>query len=193
MITRAKFNRSDDLDALLRHAMGYAEHMMATAGSVPPTLMAATPEGFLMFVPKSLKDVAEKDKFANAGRLLAVAHKATAVALVLETWATSAKRPGPALPQVPPSQSPDRVEVVVIMAEARGVKAQQFLSIQRDSRGKFAWFGTSPEPEFNEMEGRFAQMMPPKKPSDKDAQMAKMRLTAMGIIVERKGQNPMWN
>ena len=193
MISRKKFDRSDDLDALLRHAMGYAKHMMATAGRVPPTLMAETPEGFLMFVPKSLQDVAEKDKFANAGRLLAVAYKATAVAMVLETWATSAKRPGPDLPQVPPSQAPDREEVVVIMAEARGAKAQQFLCIQRDSGGKFTGFGTSPEPQFEKMEGRFAQMMPQKKPTDKDAQMAKMLLTAMGGIGEGKGQNPMRN
>ncbi len=26
-----------------------------------------------------------------------------------------------------------------------------------------------------------------------DAQMAKLLLTAMGVIVEGKGQNPMWN
>ena len=147
----------------------------------------------MMFVPKSLEDGAEKDKFANAGRLLAVGYKATAVAMVLESWATFAKRPGQALPQVPPSQSPDREEVVVIIAEARGAKAQQFLFIQRDSGGKFAGFGTSLVPQFEEMEGRFAQMMPPKEPSDKDAQMAKMLLTAMGVIVEGKGQNPMWN
>ena len=193
MIPRKPFDRSDYLDALLRHAKSYAEHMMATTGSVPPTLMAETPEGFMMFVPKSLEDGAEKDKFANAGRLLAVGYKATAVAMVLESWATFAKRPGQALPQVPPSQSPDREEVVVIIAEARGAKAQQFLFIQRDSRGKFSGFGTSLVPQFEKMEGRFAQMMPPKEPSDKDAQMAKMLLTAMGVIVEGKGADPMWN
>lgn len=193
MIPRKKFDRSDDLDALLRNAKGYAEHMMGTTGTVPPALMAETPEGFMMFVPKSLEDGAEKDKFANAGRLLAVGYKATALAMVLESWATFAKRPGQPLPKVPPSQSPDREEVVVIMAEARGSKAQQFLFIQRDSSGKFTGFGTSLVPQFEELEGRFAQMMPPKEPSDKDAQMAQMLLTAMGVIVVNKGQNPMWN
>ena len=93
----------------------------------------------MMFVPKSLEDGAEKDKFANAGRLLAVGY------------------------------------------------------IQRDSGGKFAGFGTSLVPQFEELEGRFAQMMPPKEPGDKDAQMARMLLTAMGVIVEGKGADPMWN
>ena len=60
---------------------------MSTVGSVPPA-MAETPEGFMMFVPKSLGDGAEKDKSANAGRLFAVGYKATAVAMALEdpTW-----------------------------------------------------------------------------------------------------------
>ena len=48
MIPRKRFDRSDDLDALLRHAKGYAEHMMGTTGSVPPALMAETPEGFII-------------------------------------------------------------------------------------------------------------------------------------------------
>ena len=35
MILRKKFDRSDDLDALLRHAKGYAEHMMGAWQNTP--------------------------------------------------------------------------------------------------------------------------------------------------------------
>jgi len=186
-------SQADDLKTLLHHATGYARHMMETTGSVPPTLMADTPEGVILFVPKSMADDDAKDKFANAGRLLAVGHKATAVAMVLESWATFANRPGQPVANVPPSQSPDREEVVVVMAEAHCARAQQFLFIQRDGQGKFTGFGTSLLPQFDQMEGRFARMMPGKKPTENEAQMARTLLKTMGMAVQTPGNNTLWN
>lgn len=181
------------LEALLAQGRHYAEHMMGSHGSVPPTLMALTEEGFMMFVPNSIANEKAKDQFANAGRLLAVGYKATAVAMILESWATFATRPGQVLPQTPPSQSPNREEVVVIMGETRDSRGQQFLFIQRNSAGNFTGFGTSLLPQFDDLQGRFAQMMPPKEPGEKDALMARTLLGAMGIQVRNEGFNPMWN
>lgn len=194
MMQRQNPNRNpDDLNRLLQHGAGYARHMMKTTGSVPPTLMADTPEGMMLFIPKTMGNENDKDAFANAGRLLAIGHKATSVMLILEAWMTLAKHPGEAVPNVPPSQSPDRKEVVVLMAEARGVRAQQFLFIERDWQQRFTGFGTSLVPQFDKIEGRFARMMPPKEPSNKDARLARLALRAMGVAVETLGSNPIWN
>ena len=120
----------EDLETLIDQSRHYAKHMLQKTGCVPPTLMALTPEGLMMFVPSELEDTDAKDKFANTGRLLAVGYKASAVVMILESWATFPKRPGLPLPEGPPSQSPDRKEVVVLMGETRDTRAQQFLFIQ---------------------------------------------------------------
>ncbi len=184
---------NDNLNSLIAQAKIYSKHMMEATGSVPPTLMALTPEGFMMFVPASVANENEKDQFANAGRLLAVGYNATAVAMILESWITFATRPGQPLDVTPPSQSPDRKEVIVIMGETRESCAQQFLFIQRNSSGKFTGFGTSLLPQFDDMQGRFAQMMPPKVPGENEVFMARSLLTAMGVKVTSAGFNPMWN
>jgi hypothetical protein len=79
------------------------------------------------------------------------------------------------------------------MAESRGAKAQRFLFIQRDSRGKFLGFGTSLLPQIDEVQGRFAGLLPPKEPSDEMALAAKNLLKSMGIALENVGFDPRWN
>lgn len=79
------------------------------------------------------------------------------------------------------------------MGETIGTCAQHFMFIERNSSGKFTGFGESLLPRFEQMEGRFAQMMPPKVPTEADVLAARMRLTAMGVEVANQGHNPMWN
>jgi hypothetical protein len=79
------------------------------------------------------------------------------------------------------------------MAECHGRSAQRFLFIQRDSFGKFIGFGTSLLPPNNEVQGRFAGLMPPKEPTDEMAMVARNLLRSMGIAVEKAGFDPRWN
>jgi len=169
--------------------------MMANAGSVPPTLMALTPSGTMMYVPQNLSDGEAKDQFANTARLIAVGYNASAVAMILESWARFAKSSREPLENadVPPSQSPDREEVVAVMAEARDRCIQRFLFIQRNSAGQFTGFGTSLVPELDEVKGRFAQLIPPNVPSANDSAMARSLLEVMGVVLDDHGQNPIWN
>ena len=175
----------------MKHARHYAEHMMRGARSIPPTLFADTEDGLLMCVPSQMEDERAKNNFANTSRMIAVGYRATAVAMVLESWMTKAK-PGESLdPSVPPSESPDREECVVITVENREDSQQQILLIQRDASGQFLGFGTAQK--ITEMKGRFAQMMPPKIPSEEDSKMARQLLKMMGVFPENRGFNPMWN
>lgn len=175
---------------LLREAVRYAGRELKKRGQIPPTLFAETANGRVKFVPKAINTAAEKDRFANTGRILAIATNATALVMVLESWAVFAKTLGDPLPEVP-SKSPDREEVVMISVETRGEYLHQILAIQRDAKGTFAGFSPIGIPEAD-IKGRFAQLLPPKAPGEGEMRMARMLLPGLGVLVEG-GQNPDWN
>jgi hypothetical protein len=188
-------SKDEPLATLLKQAEHYANFMMrGPAGTVPATLMALTPEGFVMHVPQKFGNEAEKDRFAKIGRLLALGYRADAIAIISESWIVVPKRRGMPLDMsVPPSQSPDREEVVAIMAEGNHRASQRLLFIQRDSFGSFSGFGASLLPEVDHVEGRFAGLMPPKAPTDEMTATARNLLKTMGISVERHGADHQWN
>jgi len=105
---------ADKLEALARQARHYAAHMMRTTGSVPPTVIADTSEGLIFCMPSNLADEAAKDRFAEVAKLLAVAFDARAIVMVIEAWARMATADGKLDTATPPSQSPDRMEVVAL-------------------------------------------------------------------------------
>ena len=179
--------RDEFLPALVKQAEHYANFMMrGAAGTVPPTIMALSPEGLTVHVAPKFTSEAEKNSFAKIGRLIAVGYRADAIAIISNAWMLAPKHRGQPLDMsVPPSQSPDREEVVAIMAEGRGRAAQRFLFIQRDSFGKFLGFGTSLLPEMDKAEGRFVGLLPPKAPTEQMASAARNLLQSMGVSVER--------
>lgn len=178
---------------MIRQACHYAEWNLREYGQVPPSAMALTKEGIFLMLPPKLGTEREKDKFADAARMLAVGYRADAVCMILESWAVFAKTPEQDIMNCPPSQSPDRVELVAISGEIKGLSAQQFLMIERDVAGVFSGFSNPMLPKFDELQGRFAGILPPREPKDNDAQMARFVLAGMGYIVEGKGSNPIWN
>jgi hypothetical protein len=167
----------ETLDDLLAEAGRYAEFCMRHGGTMPPTLfLIAGDAGPLMFVPASLTDEAEKDAFATLARLMCIAHDASAVVTALEAWMTVAK-PGEKLDLTErPAEAFDRQEVVILCGESRGFgQKQQFLPIIRSGNGKF--FGFDPTtPNFEHMEGRFAQILPPKTASIENRVLAQAML-----------------
>ncbi len=172
------------LDELLALAQGYAEFAMRNIGHVPPSLLADSPTGLIHFVPKNLKDERAKDNFANTARLICVGYEVTAAVLVLEAWMKMAK-PGETLDMTePPSEAFDRQEVVVLTGETVEHGKQKLLPIIRTDAGGFFGFGEPNGPKLDNFEGRFAQMLPPKRPSAEAREMARAMLAAMGISEE---------
>jgi len=54
------------LENLLQQAEHYSEYMMTnSSASVPATLMALTPEGFIMHIPNCFKNETDKEHFAK--------------------------------------------------------------------------------------------------------------------------------
>ena len=88
------------LDALAQQAKGYAQHMMRNTGSVPPTVIADTKDGFSFCMPSGMPDEAAKDRFADVARFRAIGFASHACIVQGEQRVTSSVRPYqvPALP-----------------------------------------------------------------------------------------------
>ena len=172
---------SKTLNELMVRAEHFANATFHSQGKMPPALFAATPTGPMVFVPQSLSDAQAKDNFANTARLMCVAQAATAAVIALEAWATFAK-PGESLDMdTPPSEAPERKELVVLMVEAAGVQKQKLLPIIRTDAGGFLGFGELKGLEVASFKGRFAEMLPPKPPTEKQRADAAVFLDVLGV------------
>lgn len=148
-----------------------------------PVMMAATPEGVILFSPDKMSDTGAKDDFATKVRLITASHAASAVVLIVESWITKAK-PGEKLDtETPPSESYDREEVVVLIGQAPQGNITHLLPIHRLDNGKFWNLGDAEDMPADSFEGRFANLLPPKHSDEKTRQMGKILLEAMGVKV----------
>jgi len=180
----------ESLDDLLAQAEHYAGFCMRNSGKMSPTLFLIGADGPLMFVPASLVDANEKDAFANTARLVCIAHGATVIVMALEAWMKTAT-PGEKLDMTePPSEAFDRQEVIVLMGESHGGQKQKFLPIIRSGNKKFFGFGESNMPSLDKIEGRFAQILPPKVADDQMRLLAKTMLKVKGVNVAKPVGTP---
>ena len=63
----------------------------------------------------------------------------------------------------------------------------------RTDAGGFFGFGENDGPKFDNYQGRFAQIIPPKKPTSESRERAKTMLAAMGITDQSLRNGPEWN
>jgi hypothetical protein len=181
------------LEPLAAQAKDYALHMMRTTGAVPPTVIADTDDGYVFCMPTSLTDDAAKDRFAEVARLFAIAHQANALVLIVEAWAKLPDATGHLDTTTPPSQSPDRKEVVALMLEDHSRCATSLVPITRDESGKFSSFGSVAPLDFGESAGRFSNLMPRNQPTSSDAAKAKAALQSLGLEIINRGFDPTLN
>jgi len=197
LLSRVKRNRWQEnpqgLEPLARQAAHYALHMMRTTGSVPPTVIADTDEGYIFCMPSELTDDAAKDRFAEVTRLFAIAQSARSIVMVVEAWARVPDANGHLDTETPPSQAPDRKEVVVLMLEDHSRNATVMLPILRDGTGTFTGFGDTGPMQFGESVGRFSGLMPRNKPSVREAAQARVTLQALGMHIVNRGFDPTMN
>ena len=158
---------------------------MGNSGKMSPTLFLIGADGPMVFVPASLADANEKDAFVTTARLLCIAHAATGVVMALEAWAKFARPDEKLDPTEQPSEAFDRQEVIVLMGESPRDQKQKFLPIIRSGNGNFFGFGESNAPTMDKMEGRFAQILSPKPPSEENRALAHAVLKVKGFNVTK--------
>lgn len=175
------------LEPLATQAEDYALHMMRTTGSVPPTVIADTDEGYIFCMPTSLTDEAAKDRFAEVARLVATAYCARSLVMIVEAWATMPDARGHLDSDTPPSQSPSRKEIVALMLEDHSRSATHLLPILRDAKEVFTQFGATNPLQYGESSGRFSGLMPRSKPSAREAALAKATLEVLRMDIINRG------
>jgi hypothetical protein len=169
------------LDDLFARAEDFANYSLRTGGQLPPVVFATTEKGDIWFLPNGLPDVRAKNEFANTTRLICAAYDAKAVVMALESWMTVAK-PGEAFDaDTPPSEAFDRREVVVLLGETAGQTKQKLLPIIRTDAGGFFGFGEFDSKPFDNFQGRFSGLLPPRIPDAGQRLLAKAVLAAMGV------------
>jgi hypothetical protein len=107
--------------------------------------------------------------------------------MALEAWMKTAKPDEKMDMTEPPSEAFDRQEVIVLMGESRGDQKQKFLPIIRSGNGKLFGLGESDTPGLEKMEGRFAQILPPKVATAEHQALAKAMLKVKGVNVTKPG------
>lgn len=176
-LTPPPYQQPVSLDELIANAEHFAEFCMNNSGRITPALFFISPEGQGMALPDSLADDNAKDDFANLARLTCVAHAASACVMVMEAWAKFAQPDEKLDTTEAPSEAIDRQEFVILMGERRGGCRRRFLPIIRSGNGKFFGFGEAQELNA-EMQGRFAEILPPKEPDEAMRTVAKAVLQA---------------
>ena len=180
-------DKLETLDDLLAQAAHYAGFCMRNSGKMAPTLFLIGADGPMMFCPATMLDETEKDAFATTARLVCIAHAATVCVMALEAWMKHAK-PGEKLDTTePPSEAVDRQEVIVLMGESHAGQKQKFLPIIRSDNGKFFNLGETTVPGMDKMEGRFAQILPPKLADDQSRLLATTMLKVKGFNLTKPG------
>jgi hypothetical protein len=181
------------LDEMIKRAVHAAKSAMRQHGRVSPTCLFHTQEGLIGFFPETMGNLRAKDNFADIARLIATSHEATASVMIIEAWLTLPKPGNPLDVSVPPSESPDRRECILIIAEAMNETKHAMLLIRRGWKGEFICVEEKDIPSAAEGEGRFARIMPSKTPTEKERRKARSRLLLLGVAPENLGVDPLWN
>jgi hypothetical protein len=104
---------------------------------------------------------------------------------VLEAWIKVA-RPGERLDMTePPSEAFGQREIVVLTGETVEHSVQRLLPIIRTDAVGFFGLGEHEGPHLDKFEGRFAHLIPPKRPNAEGRKMARALLAAMGVTEGR--------
>jgi hypothetical protein len=155
-----------------------ATSSMRAQGRLQPTLLLLNAEGCTQFTHAGLSGESSKDHLAQVARLLAVAHCATGVSMVLEAWARVAKAPGGPLNE--------RIEVVTVITETVLGTTTQLLEIRRNNQGKFKRLRPYDLQEADSVGGRFAGILPPFKPTPDQVREARLCLNLLGVSPDGK-------
>lgn len=154
-------------EILVTHSKGWADYCMRDKGWCQPAFFVRNDEDnnthSFFYTGGEFFEV-EREKYAVACRLFAMAHNANACAFVSEVWTVP---PGKYNSKILPSEHEERIEGIAINTETKTHLIPVFLPILRDRNGKYSDLG---EPEIFHFErsnkkvgrrGRFADLLPP--------------------------------
>lgn len=163
----------------------WGETMLRERGEVRPMFVVHCELG-LIPVLATFANAREKRMTYDFVRLLCAAYAAHAVAFIMEAWGADGLGDG-----TPPSQRPDRYEMLVVTLASRGENGIEKLAstrkMIRDTAGKFvALADANMATAFPgaEMEGPAFELLPERAPTPEETARAKQKLKLAGIETE---------
>lgn len=187
---------SVDWQELLDFNMRFAIERLVGIGEVGRMFVLHTDDGAVL-IPGEWSDEVERQNIYRLVRLVALAHDATAVAMVTEAWMRKVKRrSGESRAEfdartgaVMPSQAEDRIEVVVAtLAYRDAADARHTLSkVQEIVRGADAK-PTRAKPidlPTTGMSGTMTDLMPERRPTAVERAAARTLLTMIDLNLEK--------
>ncbi len=164
------------LDDLMDHAEVIAEQHLRTTGQSVSTVFLVGKTGSLVF-QQDVSDASQtKDDLYLATRLLCVAHSASVTVMVIGGWAKVPDATGQHQPK-----TKRRVEILMLVGEARGISRRKYLPVLRTRAGRFRRFGAELMLPGGELEGRFALLLSPAQPTGSQRHWASASLRRLGL------------
>ncbi len=180
MKQKNELNTLNDLMALAGH---YANSAILKSGCLNPTFFWAGAQGPMCCLLGSMATLKDKVACADLARLICLAFNASACVTATESWVVLAK-PGETLDMNQrPSESLERLEVVMLMGESSDRQCHEILKIIRSDNGRFFGLSKFVHPHTTgRMKGRFTQFIPIAIP-DRSAQLqAQAKLQDTGVV-----------
>jgi hypothetical protein len=165
------------LEKLLALAERCATSSMRQNGTVRPVFFIVADDGTRLAVPISVDTDQEKDASIAAARLVCIARGATAVVSIAEAW-MSVKSTGEKI--APPSEDPDRQEILMLLGEDYAGCKQRILPILRKTSGQYSGIGKK-KTTSHDLKGRFTNILPSAPPTPEVKAEAMKLLEAMGV------------
>jgi hypothetical protein len=121
------------------------ESLMRAKGVCPPVFIFEGPDGIPVIMPAGWHDPEEREQTICVVRLLGVASDAVCISMVSEAWSLALSKSDN--PDILPSQSERRVEVVSVALAVRGKDSIDMTMdqrpIERDAKGAFVGLSES--------------------------------------------------
>ncbi len=149
--------KAPPLESMMQTAYSSASKIIAGGEEAQPVFLAEMGDGGVYVYMAAWRDHDEKVAITSALRLIFAARKVKRYVFVAEAWTVKrAERPGPNDP--PPSECPDRIEVLSILGVEPGRSIGSYAEIHRDgdqrSVGEFRVHDSCPS------EGRMVELLP---------------------------------
>jgi hypothetical protein len=175
-------NRKDYLDKTWQHDLDWARKTLIDKGAVAQMIVVHTQANNRAIVV-SIRPGVTKDEACAFARHVCVAYNADAVTVMGEAWMLRGKDGKPADTTAPPSESPDRIEVLAVSMSSRddtGAISHRasYRPIERGADDKPAGLGAEVKWEGVQYVGRFAEILPERKPTFTEQRIARKQLDA---------------
>ena len=175
-------NREAYLDEMWAHDLEWSRKALIDKGEVVQMIVVHTRTNNSAIVV-SIRPGVTKDEACRFARHVCVAYNADAVTVMGEAWMLRAKDGKPVDLTVSPSESPDRIEVLAVSMSSRddtGVISHRasYRPIERGADDKPTGVGAEVKWEGVEYVGRFAEILPARKPTFTEQRIARKQLDA---------------